>query len=123
MGWRIASSGWKSSLLQEMSKEQFKAFLEAVKADTALQEKLKYSLKQGADAVVAIAKEAGFVIRDCDLGGDDLVANDPDLVYEILILVGLGGERSGFLVKSFDDLTNKDPDLVYEILIRSSEID
>lgn len=72
VGWRIAKNGWKSSLLQEMSKEQLKAFQEAVKADTALQKKLKavQPLQQGADAVVAIAKEAGFVIsRDdlCDL--------------------------------------------------------
>jgi predicted ribosomally synthesized peptide with nif11-like leader len=44
-----------------MSEEQLKAFLEAVKADAGLQEKLKVA--SDADAVVAIAKEAGFVIR------------------------------------------------------------
>ena len=43
-----------------MSEEQLKAFQEAVKADTALQEKLKTA--GDADAVVAIAKAAGFVI-------------------------------------------------------------
>jgi predicted ribosomally synthesized peptide with nif11-like leader len=43
-----------------MSEEQLKAFLEAVKADAVLQEKLNASVD--ADAVVAIAKEAGFVI-------------------------------------------------------------
>ena len=43
-----------------MSEEQFKAFLEAVKADAGLQEKLKTATD--ADAVVAIAKAAGFVI-------------------------------------------------------------
>ena len=43
-----------------MSEEQLKACLEAVKADTALQEKLKAATD--ADAVVAIAKAAGFVI-------------------------------------------------------------
>jgi predicted ribosomally synthesized peptide with nif11-like leader len=43
-----------------MSEEQLKAFLEAVKADAGLQEKLKAA--GDADAVVAIAKEAGFVI-------------------------------------------------------------
>ena len=43
-----------------MSEEQLKAFLAAVKADTGLQEKLKAA--GDADAVVAIAKAAGFVI-------------------------------------------------------------
>ena len=41
-----------------MSEEQLKAFLEKVKADTSLQEKLKSAADS--DAVVAIAKEAGF---------------------------------------------------------------
>ena len=41
-----------------MSEEQLKAFLEKVKADTSLQEKLK--LADNAEAVAAIAKEAGF---------------------------------------------------------------
>ena len=43
-----------------MSEEQLKAFLEKVKADTSLQEKLKAAAD--AEAVVAIAKEAGFSI-------------------------------------------------------------
>ena len=47
-------------LLKAMSEEQFKAFLEAVKADAGLQEKLKAA--KDADAVVEIAKEAGFAI-------------------------------------------------------------
>ena len=46
-----------------MSEEQLKAFLEKVKGDTSLQEKLK---AEGAD-VVAIAKEAGFMISADDL--------------------------------------------------------
>ena len=45
---------------RSMSEEQLKAFLEAVKADAGLQEKLKAA--GDADAVVAIAKAAGFVI-------------------------------------------------------------
>jgi predicted ribosomally synthesized peptide with nif11-like leader len=49
-----------------MSEEQLKAFLEAVKADAALQEKLKAATD--ADAAVAIAKEAGFVISAEVLG-------------------------------------------------------
>jgi len=46
--------------LETMSEEQLKAFLEVVKADAGLQEKLKAA--GDADAVVAIAKAAGFVI-------------------------------------------------------------
>ena len=48
-----------------MSEEQLKAFLEKVKGDTTLQEKLKAA--SDADAVVAIAKEAGFSISADDL--------------------------------------------------------
>ncbi len=43
-----------------MSEEQLKAFLDAVKADAGLQEKLKAAAD--ADAFVAIAKAAGFKI-------------------------------------------------------------
>ena len=46
-----------------MSEEQLKSFLEKVKTDTSLQEKLK---AEGAD-VVAIAKAAGFTITTEDL--------------------------------------------------------
>ena len=48
-----------------MSEEQLKAFLEKVKADTSLQEKLKAAAD--ANAVLAIAKEAGFSISVEDL--------------------------------------------------------
>ena len=48
-----------------MSEEQLKAFLEKVKADTSLQEKLKAAAD--ANAVAAIAKEAGFSISADDL--------------------------------------------------------
>ena len=48
-----------------MSEEQLKAFLEKVKADTGLQEKLKAAAD--ANAVVAVAKEAGFSISADDL--------------------------------------------------------
>jgi len=51
--------------LQEMSEEQLKAFLEAVKADAGLQEQLKAAAD--ADAVVAIAKAAGFAISADEL--------------------------------------------------------
>ena len=48
-----------------MSEEQLKAFLEAVKADAGLQEQLKAAAD--ADAVVALAKAAGFAISADDL--------------------------------------------------------
>ena len=48
-----------------MSEEQLKAFLEAVKADAGLQEKLKAATDP--DAVVVIAKAAGFMISVDDL--------------------------------------------------------
>ena len=48
-----------------MSEEQLKAFLEKVKADTSLQEKLKAA--GDANAVAAIAKDAGFSISADDL--------------------------------------------------------
>lgn len=48
-----------------MSEEQLKAFLEKVKADTNLQEKLKAASDTA--AVVAIANEAGFGISADDL--------------------------------------------------------
>ena len=47
-----------------MSEEQLKAFLEKVQSDTSLQEKLKAAADS--DAVLAIAKEAGFVISADD---------------------------------------------------------
>ena len=48
-----------------MSEEQLKAFLEKVKADTSLQEKLNEAAD--ADAVVEIAKAAGFAITAEDI--------------------------------------------------------
>ncbi|WP_114990919.1 Nif11-like leader peptide family natural product precursor [Synechococcus sp. UW179A] len=48
-----------------MSEEQLKAFLEKVKGDTSLQEKLQAAADS--DAVLAIAKDAGFSISADDL--------------------------------------------------------
>ena len=48
-----------------MSEEQLKAFLEKVQGDTSLQEKLQAAAD--ANAVVEIAKEAGFSISADDL--------------------------------------------------------
>ena len=50
-----------------MSEEQLKAFLEKVKSDTSLQEKLKGDAD--VDAVIDIAKEAGFTVS-----GDEIKA-------------------------------------------------
>ena len=65
-----------------MSEEQLKAFLEAVKADAGLQEKLRGV--EDADAVAAIAKEAGFVIPA------EAVAGRQELSDEELESVGGG---------------------------------
>ena len=48
-----------------MSEEQLSAFLEQVKADTSLQEKLKAAASP--EAVMEIAKEAGFSITAEDI--------------------------------------------------------
>ena len=48
-----------------MSEEQLKAFLEKVKADTSLQEKLKAAASP--EAAIEIAKEAGFSITSEDI--------------------------------------------------------
>ena len=64
---RIAdgSGGWCQAEaqipLRAMSEEQLKAFMEAVKADADLQEKVN-GAGDDPDAVLAIAKSAGFVI-------------------------------------------------------------
>ena len=48
-----------------MSEEQLKAFLEKVKADTNIQEKLKAA--GSTEAAIEIAKEAGFAITAEDI--------------------------------------------------------
>ena len=60
-----------------MSEEQLKAFLEAVRADAGLQEKLKAANDE--DAVVAIAKAAGFVISTNALKKAQLEVSEEDL--------------------------------------------
>ena len=60
-----------------MSKEQLKAFLEKVKGDTSLQEKLKAATDS--DAVLAIAKEAGFMISAEDLTKAQSEVSDEEL--------------------------------------------
>ena len=60
-----------------MSEEQLKAFLEKVKADTSIQEKLKAAANP--DAVLAIAKEAGFSISADDLKNAQSEVSDEEL--------------------------------------------
>ena len=60
-----------------MSEEQLKAFLEKVKADTNLQEKLKAAAD--VDAVASIAKEAGFSISSHDLNKAQIEISDEEL--------------------------------------------
>ena len=67
-----------------MSEEQLKAFIEKVKGDTSLQEKLKAAAD--ANAVAAIAKEAGFSIS-----ADDLTKAQSELSEEELEGVAGGG--------------------------------
>ena len=60
-----------------MSEDQLKAFLEKVKGDTSLKEKLKAA--SDADAVVAIAKEAGFSISADGLKNAQSELSDEEL--------------------------------------------
>ena len=60
-----------------MSEDQLKSFLEKVKGDTSLQEKLKAAAD--ADAVLAIAKEAGFSLSADDLKNAQSELSDDDL--------------------------------------------
>ena len=62
-----------------MLDDQFKAFLEAVEADAALQEKVQTEANRYADAVVAIAKEAGFGITADDVKRAQLEISEDDL--------------------------------------------
>ena len=60
-----------------MSEEQLKAFLEKVKADTSLQEKLKAAADS--DAVLAIAKDTGFSISADELKNAQTEISDEEL--------------------------------------------
>ena len=71
-----------------MSEEQLKAFLEKVKGDTSLQEKLKAAAD--VNAVAAIAKEAGFSIS-----ADDLTKAQSEFSDEELEGVTDGGPNGG----------------------------
>ena len=60
-----------------MSEEQINAFLETVKADTSLQEKLKAAASP--EAAIEIAKEAGFLITAEDMQSATIELSDEEL--------------------------------------------
>ena len=63
-----------------MSEEQLKAFLEKVQGDTSLQEKLKAAADANdANAVVEIAKEAGFSISADEINQAQSELSDKEL--------------------------------------------
>ena len=81
-----------STPLQAMSEEQLKAFLEAVKADAGLQEKLKAA--GDADAVVTIAKAAGFIISAEELKSAQAEVSEEELE-------GVAGGQMGLAMHNF----------------------
>ena len=76
-----------------MSEEKLKAFLEAVKADAGLQEKLNAATD--VDAVVAIAKEAGFMIS-----ADELQRVQPALSEDEELEMVAGGRSAADRAKN-----------------------
>ena len=60
-----------------MSEEQLEAFLETVKTDTSLQEKLKAATSP--EAAIEIAKEAGFAITAEDIQSATVELSDKEL--------------------------------------------
>ena len=93
-----------------MSLEQLKAFLEKVKGDTSLQEKLKAA--GDADAVAAIAKETGF-----DISADDLKRAQPTQLSEEELLsagitpgfvrLSIGLEHTDDIIADFEQALSK----------------
>ena len=75
-----------------MSEEQLKAFLEKVKGDISLQEKLKAAVDL--EAFLAIAKESGFSVS-----ADDLKNTQPELSEKDLEgVTGAGQVSDNYLV-------------------------
>ncbi len=89
-----------------MSEEQLKAFLEKVKGDTSLKEKLKAAAD--ANAVVEIAKDAGFMIASDEL--NDLTQIRPVIAASDQELeAAVGGKQDCRTYTSADPRT--DPNL------------
>jgi len=78
--------------LGAMSEEQLKAFLEAVKTDAGLQMQLKFQASNS-DAVVAIAKTAGFVIT-----AEELTRAQAEISEDELEHVAGGGTRWSYFL-------------------------
>jgi len=76
-----------------MSDEQLKAFWEAIQADAGLQEKLKVAAD--ADAVVAIAKELGFVVSADELQRAQAEISEEESEISEEDLGGVAGGQSG----------------------------
>ena len=85
-----------------MSEEQLKAFLEAVKADAGLQEKLKAA--SDADATVTIANEAGFVFSADDIKSLSAIE---ELSDEELEFVSGGGGNTIYYITVCQDCGNQ----------------
>ena len=83
-----------------MSEEQLEAFQEAIKADAGLQEKLKAA--QDPDAVVAIAKAAGFAISVEALKGAQAELSDQELEG------AAGGSRYDLNQEDFEKIPTRD---------------
>ena len=75
--------------IKAMSEGQLKAFLAAVKADAGLEEQMKAA--GDADAVVAIAKAAGFVISIEELKRAQSEVSDEELELSDEELAGVAG--------------------------------
>ena len=89
------TGGQHTRPLKAMSEEQLKGFLEAVAADAELQEKLKAATD--AEAVVAIAEAAGFVVSAEELEALVLQAQS-EISEEELQGVAGGGEVADYAV-------------------------
>ena len=76
-----------------MPEDQLKAFLEKAQGDTSLQEKLRAAADP--DAVVAIAKEAGFCIST-----DELQEAQSELSDEQLEDVNGGNRRTSMVLSA-----------------------
>ena len=78
-----------------MSEDLLKAFLEKVQGATSLQKKLKSAT--GAEAVVEIAKEAGFSISADDINkAQSEISDDREISDEELEGVAGGGCQCGY---------------------------
>ena len=86
-----------------MSEEQLKAFLEAVRDDAELQERIKSA--GDPHAVLAIAKAAGYIINT------DGPNNVPSEIFEEELEGVVGGQTHETLMRTFGPTSTAIPDL------------